>query len=333
LTAHVTSQSTAQVPNQARAFWVTAPGRGEIRAEPLPEPGPADVIVRALCSGVSRGTESLVFAGRVPDSERERMRAPFQSGDFPGPVKYGYASVGVVEEGPPELRDRHVFVLHPHQDRFVVPASALHIVPERVPPGRAVLAANLETAINGVWDARVSVGDRVVVIGAGTVGCLVAWLIGRLPGCAVTLVDINPSRAEVARTLGVAFSLATDAPRDADIVLHASGSAHGLTLALDTAGFESTVVELSWYGDGVVPLCLGGAFHSRRLTIKSSQVGHVAGTQRARWTTTRRMRLALELLSDAALDVLISGESAFEDLPRVMSDLAAPGALCHRIWY
>jgi threonine dehydrogenase-like Zn-dependent dehydrogenase len=332
----VTTRSSVQEPSQARAFWVTAPGRAEIRDESLAAPGPTDVVVRAVFSGISRGTESLVFAGRVPESERGRMRAPFQSGDFPGPVKYGYASVGVVEHGPPALQGRHVFALYPHQTRYVVPASVVHLVPEKVPPGRAVLAANLETAINGVWDARPSVGDRIVVIGAGAVGCLAAWLVGHVPGCAVTLVDVNPTRAAVAERLGVRFALPQDTPHDADLVLHASGSAEGLALALDTAGFESTVVEMSWYGDGVVPVKLGGAFHSLRLTIKSSQVGHVAAPQRARWTTVRRMSLALSLLSDPALDALVSGESAFEELPGVMSELVAsgaPGALCHRIRY
>lgn len=332
----MTTRSDVQDPTRARAFWVTAPGRAEIREESLSAPGPTDVVVRAVFSGISRGTESLVFAGRVPESERARMRAPFQSGDFPGPVKYGYASVGVVEHGPPQLRGRHVFALYPHQTRYIVPASVVHVLPEQVPPGRAVLAANLETAINGLWDARPSVGDRIVVIGAGTVGCLVAWLLGRIPGCAVTLVDVNPSRAVVAGMLDVAFALPKDAPHDADLVLHASGSADGLALALETAGFESTVVELSWYGDNVVPLRLGGAFHSRRLTITSSQVGHVAVPQRARWTPARRMNLAVSLLSDPVLDVLVSGESAFEELPRVMSEVVGPGApatLCHRIRY
>jgi len=317
----------------ARAFWVTAPGRGEIRDEVLGNPGPSDIVVRAVYSGVSRGTESLVFAGRVPESERSRMRAPFQSGEFSFPVKYGYASVGVVEEGAPALVGRHVFVLHPHQSRYIVPEDAVHPIPTDVPPARAVLAANLETALNGVWDARPHLGDRVAVVGAGTIGCLAAWLIGRMPGCVVTLVDINPRRAAVAATLGVQFATPSDAPRDVDGVVHASGSADGLTVALSLAGFEATIVELSWYGEAIVPAPLGGAFHSRRLTLKSSQVGHVAVSQRARWPTRRRMGLALDLLADSALDVLVTGEGAFEDLPRVMLELSSPGPLCHRIRY
>jgi 2-desacetyl-2-hydroxyethyl bacteriochlorophyllide A dehydrogenase len=319
----------------ARAFWIASPGRGEIRAEQLPPAGEGELLVKALFSGISRGTEALVFQGRVPPSEYERMRAPFQAGDWPGPVKYGYASVGRVQHGPAEWQERTVFVLYPHQTHYVVPAGAAHRVPDDVPPERAVLAANLETAINGVWDADIQPGDRVTVIGAGTVGCLVAWLAGQFPGCDVELVDRNPQRAGLARALSVAFASPETARVNADVVIHASGSASGLDLALRLAGNESTIVEMSWYGNQIVPLPLGAAFHARRLTLKSSQVGTVSQAQRSRWDTRRRMQLALSLLNDPALDALITGESDFDALPRIMAALAeTPGdTVCHRIRY
>jgi 2-desacetyl-2-hydroxyethyl bacteriochlorophyllide A dehydrogenase len=321
--------------SDARAFWVVEPGRGEIRGEALRPPSDHEVMVRALYSGISRGTEALVFQGRVPESEWVRMRAPFQEGEFSGPVKYGYCSVGLVECGPDDLKGRTVFVLHPHQTRYIVPASAVQTVPAAVPPGRAILAANLETAVNGVWDARPHVGDRVVVIGAGTVGCLIATLVSRIQGCDVQLIDVSPQRAGIARALGVSFAQPDDAMRDADIVIHASGSPAGLQHALEVAGFEATIVEMSWFGDRLVRLPLGGAFHSKRLTLKSSQVGHVATSQRPRWDTRRRMALAISLLADSSFDALITGESAFDDLPEVMARLTdAPGdTLCHRIRY
>lgn len=323
------------VAEEARAFWVAAPGRGEIRGETLPAPSSGELLVRALFSGVSRGTEALVFQGRVPATEHERMRAPFQVGAFPAPVKYGYASVGRVEHGPGDLVGRHVFSLYPHQTRYVVPARAVTVLPDNVPPARAVLAATLETAINGVWDARLQVGDRVTVIGAGTVGCLAAWIAGRIAGCDVELVDVNPRRAPAARALGVRFAEPAAAIADADIVMHASGSASGLALALRVAGFEATIVEMSWYGDQAVPVALGESFHARRLTLKSSQVGRVACSQRARWDASRRMQLALSMLADPALDILITGESDFDTMPELMAQLAtAPGdTLCHRIRY
>ena len=322
-------------PLSARALWIASPGRAEIREETLDRRLTDDVLVRATYSGVSRGTEALVFSGRVPASEYARMRAPFQVGEFPGPVKYGYSSVGVVEDGPDDLRGRTVFVLYPHQTRYVVPAGAVHVVPDDVPPRRAVLAANLETAVNGIWDARLQVGDRVVVIGAGVVGCLVAWLAARVPGVEVQLVDLNASRESIARILGVPFGSPESIVSDPDLVVHTSGSASGLESALAIAGFESTIVDLSWYGTERVTLPLGEAFHSKRLTLKASQVGHVAASRRSRWDPRRRMELALRLLADPRLDAAISGESAFEDLPNVMPRItAAPAeALCHCIRY
>jgi len=320
---------------EARAFWIVAPGRGEIRGEALSPPSDRDVVVRTLFSGISRGTESLVFGGHVPESEWERMRAPFQAGDFPAPVKYGYANVGRVIEGPDDLANRIVFVLYPHQTQFVVPATAVHVVPGDVPPERAVLAANLETALNGVWDARPHVGDRISVVGAGTVGCLAAWLASGIRGCEVELIDVNPRRTRVADALGLRFREPATAANDADVVIHASGSPAGLDLALRLAAVEARVVELSWFGDHVVPLRLGGTFHSRRLTIRSSQVGRLAPAQQSRWDAERRMQLALRLLREPALDALITGESAFEALPDVMADLSrSPGdTITHRIRY
>jgi 2-desacetyl-2-hydroxyethyl bacteriochlorophyllide A dehydrogenase len=319
----------------ARAFWIAAPGQGEIRAETIPAPGPGDAVVRAEFSGISRGTEALVFNGRVPTSEHQRMRAPFQAGDFPGPVKYGYSSVGIVERGPGDLEGRRAFALFPHQTRYVVPADAVHVLPDDVPSGRAVLAANAETALNGVWDADLQSGQHVTVIGGGTVGCLVAWIAQHVQRCVVELVDVNPDRADTAATLGVAFRSDATASPNADVVIHASGSPAGLDLALRLAAFEATVVEMSWYGDQVVPLRLGEHFHAQRLTLKSSQVGTVARARRHEWNHRRRMARAIALLADAALDALITGESPFDDLPRVMPQLAAaPGrTLCHRIAY
>jgi 2-desacetyl-2-hydroxyethyl bacteriochlorophyllide A dehydrogenase len=321
--------------DDARAFWVVAPGVGEIRPETLPRVINDDVLVRTLYSGISRGTEALVFNGRVPLSEYDRMRAPFQAGAFPAPVKYGYASVGEVERGPSDLEGRHVFVLYPHQTRYVVPRAATHVLPRDVPAARAVLAANLETAVNGLWDASPRIGDRITVVGAGAVGCLVAWLAVMIPGCDVEVIDTNPRRATVVRQLGARFATPDQAREDADVVVHVSGAPSGLAAALRIAAFEATVVEMSWYGAQQVAAPLGEAFHARRLTLRSSQVGHVPPAQRPRWDNARRMALALSLLGNPALDALITGESPFETLPEVMKQLAdAPGdTLCHRIVY
>ena len=318
---------------QATAFWVEDPGSGSLRTEDLAVPEPGEVLVRTLYTGISRGTESLVFRGEVPEGERERMRAPFQSGDFPAPVKYGYLNVGVVESGDSELEGRTVFTLFPHQSAFVVPASAVAVVPEQVPARRAVLAGAVETAVNILWDAAPLVGDRVTVVGAGMIGCSVARLLHGIPGIDATVVDVDSAKAEVCERLGVPFATPADAPRDRHIVIDTSGSEAGLRLAIDSAAVEGEIVEASWYGDRAVRIDLGGAFHSRRLTIRSSQVGMVAPRRRETRTTADRLALALRLLRDPAFDALLTGESSWRELPAAMAAVAdgsSPG-LCHTI--
>ena len=315
--------------DEAHAYWLSAPGHGEIRPVRLPEPGERDVVVRTLRSGVSRGTETLAFRGGIPP------RAPFQEGEFPGPVKYGYLSVGAVEQGPPELRGRTVFCLYPHQTAYVVPAAAVNVVPDEIPPARAVLAGTVETAVNALWDAPPLVGDRVAVVGAGMVGCCVARLLSRFPGVEVTLVDVDASRADVAAALGAAFATPGDAPGGRDLVVHASATAAGLQRSLELLAPEGTVLELSWYGDARVEIPLGGVFHENRLRIRASQVGTVSPARGGRRTTADRLALALELLRDPAFDALVTGESRFDELPGVMERLAAGSlpALCHTITY
>jgi threonine dehydrogenase-like Zn-dependent dehydrogenase len=319
----------------ARAFWVAEPGRGELRDEPLRAPAPDEVLVRTLHSGVSRGTETLVFRGGVPASQWDAMRAPYQEGDFPGPVKYGYLNVGVVEQGPPELTGKTVFSLYPHQTRFVVPASAVTVVPAGVPAARAVLAGTVETAVNALWDAAPLIGDRVAVVGGGMVGSSVAAVLAGFPGARVQLVDADPARASVAAALGVGFALPADATGDCDVVIHASATSAGLTRALELLAPEATVIELSWYGDQQVSVPLGEFFHSRRLVVKSSQVGGIAPARRGTRTYADRLALALELLADPRFDALITGQSDFAELPELLPRLADGSlpALCHVVNY
>jgi 2-desacetyl-2-hydroxyethyl bacteriochlorophyllide A dehydrogenase len=318
----------------ARSFWLSSPGQGEIRETVLPDPADGEVVVRSLYSGVSRGTETLVFRGGVPQSQHAAMRAPFQEGDFPGPVKYGYLNVGVVEEGPEHLVGQTVFCLYPHQTRYVVPVEAVTVVPPAVPAERAVLAGTVETAVNALWDAAPLLGDRIAVVGGGMVGSSVAALLARFPGVRVQLVDADPARAETAEALGVDFAAPADALGDCDLGVHASATEQGLARSLELLRAEGTVVELSWYGDRPVALPLGEAFHSRRLVIRSSQVGTVS-PRRSQRTYADRLALALDLLADPALDALVTGESAFEELPDVLPRLASGEipALCHRVRY
>jgi alanine dehydrogenase/PNT-like protein len=320
--------------DQAQALWYVAPGKAEIRAETLAKPGPGEVRLAAVASALSRGTERLIFSGRVPESEFERMRAPFMGGAFPFPVKYGYAMVARIEQGRSALKGRLCFSLYPHQTAFNLPEQNIVLLPQRLPPDRAVLGANMETALNAVWDAAPGPADRIAVVGAGVLGLLVARLVAGMRAD-VTVVDTNPARAEVAAKLGAAFATPDKAPEGCDLVVHTSASAAGLATALRLAGDEATVLELSWYGSDEVKVPLGDVFHSRRLKLISSQVGKVAPSRRPRWGYHRRLTAALDLLKDPALDALLAPAVAFAQLPKRLPDILTPASdvLCQVVHY
>jgi threonine dehydrogenase-like Zn-dependent dehydrogenase len=316
-----TRRSTGKV-QIARAIWYAKQGVAELRPQQLPVPSPDQARVKTLFTGISRGTERLILSGQVTPSEYERMQAPLQDGKFPFPVKYGYCATGVVDIGPAHLQGKTVFCLHPHQDIFNAPISMLVPVPDGVPAKRATLAANAETALNALWDAGAGPADKIVVVGAGIVGLMVAALAARLPGAEVTVVDIDASRKPLVESLGAAFATPDTAPRDVDIAFHTSVSQAGLNTAIACAGMEATIIELSWYGDKKVSIDLGGPFHSRRLKLVSSQVGQVSPGHRPRWSYGRRLTAALNLLRDSRLDALVAEEIAFDDavaeLPRIL---------------
>jgi threonine dehydrogenase-like Zn-dependent dehydrogenase len=323
---------------KARAFWTIAPGMGEIRHHDLPAPRPGEALVMTRASAISRGTERLVFLGRVPDSQWPAMRAPLQYGDFPFPVSYGYAAVGVAMQGPDALRGRRVFCLHPHHDAFVAPSAMCIPVPDAVPDHRAVLAANMETAVNVMWDARPLAGERALVIGAGVVGLLIAALLSRIPGIELDICDIDPARREAAEALGLRFCAPDAAPADRDLIIHASASAPGLQLAFTRAAFEGRIVEASWFGQRQVALSLGEAFHAKRLSLVSTQVGAVAPAMRGRRSHAERLALALELLADARFDALLGPAIPFAELPARMAEVltppeGAPQPLCPLVTY
>lgn len=316
--------------SDARALYYVGTRKAELRRVHVPfvtnGGNNEHVLVRTLWSGISRGTERLVFEGEVPESEWSRMRAPHQEGEFPFPVKYGYAAVGIVEGGPAELRGKGVFALHPHQDRFTLPTAAVTLLPESLPPRRAILAANMETALNALWDSGASPGDRIVIVGAGALGLLIANLAGRLPATEVIVADIEPSRERVVKAFNASFALADKlGEAGADVVFHTSATSPGLAASLAAAGFEARIVEASWYGATVACAPLGGAFHSNRLKLISSQVGAISEQKRSRWTHPRRLAAALSLLADERLDALITDEVDFENLPETMPAIFAKG--------
>lgn len=326
---------TMSRPNEASAIWYVNSDMPVIQPMVIPTSGEDDVLIEAVVSGVSRGTESLVFQGNIPESEKQRMRAPNQEGDFPYPVKYGYSMVGKVIAGPEDLLRKTVFCLYPHQSRFLIHREELTVLDDAFPAARAVLAANMETALNAIWDGGAAPGDRIAIVGAGVVGCLTAYLAGRIPGTEVQLMDINDDRRAIADALGVTFRTPGDAADDFDLVFHASASATGLQTAIDCAGTEARVIELSWYGSKPVAIGLGGRFHSKRLQLAASQVGMIPSARRSRWSFDRRLAVALSLLDDDRLDSLFDESCDFLDAPRHLAKWLGPNGngLCHRILY
>jgi threonine dehydrogenase-like Zn-dependent dehydrogenase len=307
-----------------RSLWYTAPRQVEIRSERAPPAAPGWLTIETHYSAISRGTERLIWSGSVPEAEWQRMRAPFQTGDFPFPVKYGYSAAGVVVDGPADWIGARTFSLHPHQDLFSLPADRVTRLADTMPLARATLAANMETALNAIWDSAAGLGDKIVVVGAGIVGLLVTYLAARLPGTEVHVIDIAHERRAIVEAMGATFHCADDPSSEhktdnigdsADAVFHTSASAAGLNAAIAACGFEATLIEMSWYGDREIGALLGGAFHSKRLRLVSSQVGHVSAGRRARWSHKRRLDTAATLLDDTILDQLVGETIAFADVP------------------
>ena len=307
----------------ALVYW--APGEARIEPVQLPELGEGMVEVETEYSGLSRGTERLIFNGRVPEAEWGRMRAPLQVGDFPFPVRYGYSAVGRITAG--NGVGTRVFCLHPHQSHFRVAADWVVPIPENVPSERAILAANMETALNAIWDAELRPGQRCLVVGAGMVGSLITCLLSRRADVSVLLTDVATETGALSNDLNVRFCVPDDVPKGAfDVAFHCAAAESGLQTAVDSLAFEGRVIELSWYGDRPVSVRLGGNFHANRLQIISSQVGHVALARRASTTHRDRLGLALAALADDRLDALITNKAQFRDLPAALPDLLSDGA-------
>lgn len=314
-----------RAPVEARAYWVVEPGRGELRSVVLPErPPPGTSRVRTEYGSVSPGTERLVGLGLVPAALAGRMACRGMEGTFALPVKYGYCVVGTVVAG--AATGRRVFAMHPHQDLADIADADLVELPVALPAARAVLVPNLETALNGVWDAELREGERAVVVGAGVVGLLTAYCLAALHGVEPVVVEATPERRRTARTLPFVHRVLAPDEVEAGtfaVAFHASGTPGGLQTALDAVGFEGRVVDLTWYGTQRVELDLGTTFHCQRKRILASQVAVVAPAMRATHGPRERLAEVLRLLGDPHLDALLGAPRTFADLPLWMPDVYA----------
>jgi 2-desacetyl-2-hydroxyethyl bacteriochlorophyllide A dehydrogenase len=313
-------------------LWWTALRTGELRAEPLPPPGPEDVVVQAIASGISAGTELLVYRGQVPPELP--LDLPTLAGSFRYPIKYGYASVGRVAAAGAAVRDRApgdlVFALHPHQSTYVLPAARTVLLPPNLPPEHGVFLANLETAVNVALDAAPRLGETVLLSGLGVVGLLVLQTLRRTGVAEIIAVDPLPRRRALAARLGASLTLAPDADvaaqarartagRGVDLAVEVSGAPAALGPAIEAVADEGTVVVASWYGTKSVPLHLGSHFHRGRVRLRSSQVGHLDPALAPRWDHARRQAVALRLLAELPLGDLISHRIPFAQAPEAFA--------------
>ena len=312
---------------KARALWHTSASQSQIKEVEL-SANPA-CVVKSLYSLISTGTERLVSRGQVPHALYASMKVPYMEGEFSFPVKYGYSLVGEVQEGPEEILGKKVHLLHPHQDYCRVQASELTVLPGEVPPLRATLASNLETALNSIWDSGVSVGDRVLVVGFGIIGSLTARLLQSIAGVEVWVYDLDAQRSELASASG--FHIVDRMLYDFDIAFHCSSSSKGLQSCIDHIGFEGKVMEMSWYGEQAVELQLGGSFHQQRKQIISSQVSSIPSNHRARWDFNRRKAVVMELLKNPAYDQHLGEQVPFDKVPALFGNIRK-GSLSALSW-
>ncbi|MEM9671559.1 MAG: zinc-binding alcohol dehydrogenase [Bacteroidota bacterium] len=301
------------------ALWHLSERESSIRSQSLPPLKTDECLIESLFSLVSSGTETLVANGQVPAELQDSMQVPYMEGSFGFPLKYGYSLVGKVIEGSENLVDRYVHLLHPHQQHCVVKETDVTVIPEGIPPQRAVLASNLETALNAVWDSHLSAGDRVLVVGMGLIGSLVALLASQFPATQIRVAETDPTRQSLAREQG--FSLYDPSDTPFDVAFHSSGSSTGLQTAIDAVGYEGQVIELSWYGTRSAEVKLGGSFHQQRKQIISSQVSQLPAHRQARWDYRRRKQTVLDLLQDDGWDDFLTATVDFTDVPALFDQL------------
>ena len=282
----------------ARALFHTAPRSVEIKTVPTPRPAAGEVIVSTQFSGISSGTESLVYRGEVSEDTALDDTIGALGGAFRYPFAYGYACVGKAADS-----GQAVFAFHPHQDIFAARTSDLIPLPA-VDPAPATLFPLVETALQVTLDAGTGYRDRVIVLGAGVLGLLTALLLQR-SGQRPLLAEPQAWRRGLAASLGVPAAAPEElGKQEVSLVIDASGSPDAPASALGMLAHEGTLLVASWFGAKPVVLPLGGAFHRRRLTIRSTQVSTVPARLGATWTRPRRRLEAAELMPELPLSEL-----------------------------
>ena len=306
---------------KTKSYWIDKKNKGYFKFGEISSINSNEIVVKTLFSGISYGTEKLVYSGKVPKSQRNLMKCPYQEGDFGNDIKYGYINVGKVVDGDKSYLGNNIFSLYPHQDFYKIPSNEALIIPNKIPLSRCLLIPNLETAINAVWDTLPSAGDRILVIGAGIVGLLTAYLINKIPGVNLFIVDKDPSKRKITKKLGIKFLDTIPKKFDARFIYECTGDHRILNSLKNNITVNSTICVLSWYGDKKSDIALGENFFSKRAKLIMSQVSKISPS-RCDLTNQDRRKIALEIL-DASndLDHLIEKKYVkFNDLDKFFSN-------------
>lgn len=309
---------------QSKSLWFKNQFHAVMETEMLPVLPPNkkknSCLIKTLFTAISPGTEYLVYSGGVPKKLYVEMRCPYMGGDFSFPIKYGYSLVGQVLDGPTSLKGKLIHTLHPHQDYARISAEDVYVIPDGISPQRATLASNMETALNAIWDSGVNIGDKVLIVGFGIIGSLIARILSFIPQVEVDVLDVQPAKITLIEQLG--FSIyKEEKEKKYDLAFHTSGSGPGLQTSINNVGLEGKIIETSWYGDKEVNLCLGETFHSQRKLIISSQVSHLPACKSARWDYKRRKEVVFQLLLHPEFDAHITHTIAFHNLPKLFQSL------------
>lgn len=307
----------------AESFWIRKKNNSFIKKHSISIPQNNEVLVKTIYSGISYGTEKIVYSGNVPKSQRSLMRCPYQEGEFGSNVKYGYMNVGKVMNGPSKLVNRYVYTLYPHQTQYVLPLEELTFIPKLIPIKRCLLTANMETAINAMWDTLPTCGDKILIIGAGIVGFLMAYILMTIIGIEILLIDTDKEKSKIAKIFGIKFSCSIPKSYNANIIYECSGNPSVIDILSSHVNDETVICIMSWYGNSVSNINFGNEFFSKRTKILFSQVAKVSHNRDKYWNNKKRKDLAISLLNDDKLDNLIEKDMiSFHDLPEFFSNTA-----------
>ena len=321
---------------ETSALWHLNTEKSIIKPGHLPRINSNQVLIESRYSLISAGTEKSIAQGFISEKHQPFMQVPYMDGSFSLPIKYGYSVVGkVISEG--KYLDRRVHLMHPHQSLIVADIGNVYFISDQLYYSKAALLSNMETIVNAIWDAEISNNEEVLICGFGGIGFLLAETIRMLKSAVVTILDTDDARISLAHKRGFETMMLNDLRREHfATAFNCSGTYGGLNNCIKAVGFEGKVIELSWYGDEMGLVDLGGSFHFNRKKIISSQVSNIPLGKKETWTFVKRKKYAEEVLNQLDLSSYGVNRIPFAEAPQFFEKLRnndIPEDLIHVIDY